>query len=298
MTEPAHERTGPERDLGGHPVRSLSLSTVVHFVVAFVLSLLPAHWAPANARERRGSRASIEVQLARAPVPLEWSEDREVLEPVDSEPLEATAPPELDEPDIDAEAWFDDRETIAVRPALPPPPSAPRFADMPDDLFRRPEPAAETVEPALDPEPVAEPEPAPALEESEDLEQEERPPAEAAPELEGDVEEEPPQDGSDLDDDAEERAGDVRAGVRLDDAPAPRYPESARRMGKQGTVTLAIDVDPGGAIVAVRIRESSGHRVLDEAARQCVMQDWKFAPDPDEDDVHTYVERVVFRLSR
>lgn len=295
VSDPDLERPRPEHDLGPHPVRSLSLSTLVHFVVAFLLSLLPSHWTPANSRERRGSLASIEVQVARAPVPIEWSEERETLEPVESEPLEALTPPEFDEPDIDPNAWFDEAETIAVRPELPPPPTAPRFDEMPDDLFLQRDPVADPVEET--PEPVAEPESAPAEEEAVEPEPEERPESEAAPEVDGEVDEEPPQEGGDDADDAEEREGDTRAGARLEDAPVPRYPIAAKRMGKQGTVTLAIDVDPRGRIVAVHIRESSGHRVLDEAARQCVMQKWSFVADPAEDEVRTYVERIVFRLT-
>jgi protein TonB len=45
-----------------------------------------------------------------------------------------------------------------------------------------------------------------------------------------------------------------------------RYPLAARRAGQQGTVLLAITIDPRGGIEQVRVRRSSGHERLDEAA--------------------------------
>lgn len=62
------------------------------------------------------------------------------------------------------------------------------------------------------------------------------------------------------------------------DAPAPPYPGDALRRGLQGTVWLLVSVDEAGRPVSVAINRSSGHRVLDNAARQQVLRRWRFQP--------------------
>ena len=52
------------------------------------------------------------------------------------------------------------------------------------------------------------------------------------------------------------------------DAIAPRYPEAARRRGKEGAVRLLLEVDASGRIVSVSVEESSGVSLLDRAATQ------------------------------
>lgn len=61
-------------------------------------------------------------------------------------------------------------------------------------------------------------------------------------------------------------------------APAPAYPRIALLDHLQGTVLLQVRVDVEGRPVAVDIARSSGHRVLDQAARQQVLQRWRFRP--------------------
>ena len=51
--------------------------------------------------------------------------------------------------------------------------------------------------------------------------------------------------------------------------PPPAYPPIAERRGLSGTVLLAIEVAASG-VTGVRIERSSGHDVLDEAARRAV----------------------------
>jgi len=74
-------------------------------------------------------------------------------------------------------------------------------------------------------------------------------------------------------------AGPV-AGVRLEyaDAPSPPYPRDALRAGLQGTVMLQVLVDIDGRPLRVDVEHSSGHRVLDNAARRYVLQHWTFRP--------------------
>jgi protein TonB len=59
--------------------------------------------------------------------------------------------------------------------------------------------------------------------------------------------------------------------------PPPRYPARARRAGEQGRVILRVLVNPGGTADEVQIRDSSGHRRLDDAARETVRR-WRFVP--------------------
>lgn len=61
------------------------------------------------------------------------------------------------------------------------------------------------------------------------------------------------------------------------DNPAPPYPALARRAGEQGRVVLRVLVNPGGNADEVEIRTSSGHRRLDESARDTVRR-WRFIP--------------------
>ncbi len=60
--------------------------------------------------------------------------------------------------------------------------------------------------------------------------------------------------------------------------PKPAYPREALRDGLQGTVMLRVVVDEAGHPIEVSIATSSGHRVLDRAAREQVLRKWKFVP--------------------
>jgi protein TonB len=85
---------------------------------------------------------------------------------------------------------------------------------------------------------------------------------------------------------ADTGAGDIAppagpiAGVRLEyaDAPSPPYPRDALRAGLQGTVMLQVLVDVDGRPLQVDVERSSGHRVLDDAARRYVLRHWTFRP--------------------
>lgn len=70
------------------------------------------------------------------------------------------------------------------------------------------------------------------------------------------------------------------AGVRLEylHAPAPDYPRAAVRARIEGTVLLEVLVGTDGRPLDVLVRESSGNRRLDAAARDQVLQHWRFRP--------------------
>lgn len=58
--------------------------------------------------------------------------------------------------------------------------------------------------------------------------------------------------------------------------PPPVYPMAARRMGWQGRVVLNVEVLSSGLPGQIRLYQSSGHEVLDNAALQAV-RGWRFA---------------------
>ena len=60
--------------------------------------------------------------------------------------------------------------------------------------------------------------------------------------------------------------------------PAPRYPRQALRDRLVGTVVLKVRVDEQGRPQDVQVERSSGHRVLDRAAREQVLARWRFHP--------------------
>ncbi|PTN54951.1 energy transducer TonB [Stenotrophomonas panacihumi] len=70
----------------------------------------------------------------------------------------------------------------------------------------------------------------------------------------------------------------VGASLQYLRAPPPSYPRAALKDRLQGTVLLQVRVDTDGRPVAVDIARSSGHRVLDQAAQQQVMRQWRFRP--------------------
>lgn len=61
------------------------------------------------------------------------------------------------------------------------------------------------------------------------------------------------------------------------DNPRPRYPKASLRRRETGTVILSLIVTPDGEARNVRIVRSSGHPLLDKAARDAVCA-WRFVP--------------------
>lgn len=57
----------------------------------------------------------------------------------------------------------------------------------------------------------------------------------------------------------------------------PAYPPAAARRGEEGVVELLIHVAPDGTAASVEVTKSSGHPILDRAARDAVAR-WHFRP--------------------
>ena len=81
--------------------------------------------------------------------------------------------------------------------------------------------------------------------------------------------------------DARAAAAPVRTGPRLDASWAgnspPSYPPMARRMGEEGEVRLDVHVGPDGSVLDVKLKRSSGSRLLDRTAIDTVKK-WRFTP--------------------
>ena len=80
------------------------------------------------------------------------------------------------------------------------------------------------------------------------------------------------------------------------------YPDAARSRNLYGSLRLLVAIAPDGALHDVRVLESSGHRILDDAALRIVRLAAPFAPFPPEMRRNTDVLEIVrtwqFRKSR
>ena len=59
--------------------------------------------------------------------------------------------------------------------------------------------------------------------------------------------------------------------------PAPAYPPQSRRLREEGTVVLEVLVKADGSLGELRLKTSSGHNRLDDAALRAV-KNWHFVP--------------------
>ena len=62
--------------------------------------------------------------------------------------------------------------------------------------------------------------------------------------------------------------------------PIPPYPRIARKLGLEGQTLLRVEILQDGRPGTVKVRESCGHTVLDEAAARAIKK-WKFTPAQD-----------------
>lgn len=58
--------------------------------------------------------------------------------------------------------------------------------------------------------------------------------------------------------------------VYIDKLPSPKYPRRAERLGVQGYVVIAFDVNEQGDMVDLRVTESKPSLVFDKAATQAI----------------------------
>lgn len=77
-----------------------------------------------------------------------------------------------------------------------------------------------------------------------------------------------------------------------------RYPRSARNAGIEGQATVRFTIDRNGAVTAVRLVQSSGHAVLDEATLAMVQRASRFPAIPREagNSQMTFTAPISYRL--
>lgn len=92
-------------------------------------------------------------------------------------------------------------------------------------------------------------------------------------------------------------AVDVEAVPLEDENEPPPYPYLAWRHHQQGTVIVELEIDASGSVTAGRVVQSSGWPLLDEAARQQLLE-WHFRPARHEGSPHAcrFRQPVVFHL--
>lgn len=71
--------------------------------------------------------------------------------------------------------------------------------------------------------------------------------------------------------------GGETTGIQILCAPAPSYPESARRAGISGTTVVGMTVSTDGSVSSAWVESSSGNSTLDSAAVSAVYS-WRFVP--------------------
>lgn len=79
--------------------------------------------------------------------------------------------------------------------------------------------------------------------------------------------------------------------------PKPAYPDLARKRGQEGTARVRCMVSPQGVVTDASLAQSSGHKLLDEAAVKAAKK-WKFRPAMNDGKAvtGTVVVPVEFRL--
>ncbi len=88
---------------------------------------------------------------------------------------------------------------------------------------------------------------------------------------------------------------DVKAAYK--DNPKPPYPKAAFRVGAEGTVEVAVDVNADGTVGAVKVARSSGNDALDQSALETIAR-WRFRSARKDGNLHksVVVVPITFRL--
>ena len=187
-------------------------------------------------------------------------------------------------------------EVALIAPPAPVPMSPPKVETPPSPPkpVEPPKPVVRKVEPKPVPKPVPRPKPAKAITEP----QPEAPPpvAETAPAVES-VPAEPIKAPPGPVAAAPQSVVEPRFDAAYLNNPRPVYPRLSRRLGEQGKVLLRVFVSADGKAEEVRLHQSSGHRRLDEAARDAVAH-WRFIPAKRGDDAVAgwFIVPIEFKL--
>jgi TonB family protein len=66
--------------------------------------------------------------------------------------------------------------------------------------------------------------------------------------------------------------------TRVSECPSPPYPLKSRQEGRYGRVILQVRIASSGIVEWVKILQSTGDRLLDNAAHSTVLNKWRFYP--------------------
>jgi len=79
--------------------------------------------------------------------------------------------------------------------------------------------------------------------------------------------------------------------------PAPTYPAMSRRLAEQGRVLFDVYILPNGTVGEIKLKRSSGHTRLDDAALEAVRR-WRYVPAHrgNEPIPYWYVQPITFSL--
>lgn len=207
------------------------------------------------------------------------------------EPAKDTPPKPAPEPEPEPEPKPEPEPQPEPEP-IPEPEPEPEPTPEPEPV---PEPEPEP-EPQPEPQPEPEPTPEPQPEQTAPAEQvEQGPPAEAA--------------GQEADDqDSQNAVALQNAGNSADvDSYLSRlsrhlaryyeYPRRARRLGQEGTPVIVFEFSRDGTLVGHSLRDSSGHRLLDEAAQEMLTQAAPLPEVPDTMTGRTFTYALPVRFS-
>ena len=262
-----------------------------------------------------GLTGSLVAHIGLLPIVI-WMGDRPIAEPQDEPRIELVVT-ESQEPQPRVEVSADDSIVDEpVEPALPPPPPEPAFSAVEAAPVETtdPEPSAEIAVDEAASESVAEPVETAEVEiaevvsddrsantdpvEASESSNNDVPPAQRTRTATGDrnTEQETQQAGSDSTEGDSSGESDTVAAANNGEGempaqrssgsrtvaclscPAPTYPNSARRSGAEGTVSLSINISEGGQVTSATLTGSSGHSALDQAALSTVRGAWRFQP--------------------
>jgi len=216
---------------------SFGVALGAHLCAAAVVTVIGLRWF-----RPVGERSSVVVSVEQL---ASLADDEEAA--VEAEFANAEPPLELDEP-LDTPPLtppvFDDPPVIPDEDEPLADAPAPTEYTPPPDLFARPpqRPLGSVPKPVAEPILVEAPAEPP------------QPPPEPAPPI-----------------------GEIEAPPVALASPSPAYPTIARRRGWEGSVEILMVLDQNGRVVDATIVSSSGHSVLDEAARNTVLRSWRYA---------------------
>jgi protein TonB len=71
------------------------------------------------------------------------------------------------------------------------------------------------------------------------------------------------------------------------------YPDDARKRQLSGSLILDVALNPDGSVNQITVRQSSGHKILDDAADRIVRLAAPFAPFPDDIRAETDILHIT-----